>query len=232
MSQSQCVYNVVSKRCRKICPPGKEYVQNHGCRVKCKPYHFRDPGTNKCRPMNVDDDTFIMDSDRKKKKKKKKSRRPKTPRQPKANQHFRRIKDTNGVCRRYLMSDEHFMKKYNGQECDESSLPVDFARTVDAFSVQSVRNSMENPMPRTRIVPYHNSMNRPTKYIKSTRPRLFPFDMSMSHVFKKFKHNQRWKRVRYVAPHGKDQGKGGVYYGILDDGTKIHVKGLKHVRDM
>ena len=70
--------------------------------------------TKQCEPI-VNENGSYMDPDYGKNKK------DRVPRQPKENQHYRRVVDTNGVCRMYLMSDEHFRKKYNGVECDEPS---------------------------------------------------------------------------------------------------------------
>jgi len=50
-------------------------------------------------------------------------------------------------------------------------------------------------------------------------------------VYKEFKYKNRWKRVLYQAPEGKTQGAGGNYYGVLDDGTLVSVKGKKNVKD-
>jgi hypothetical protein len=40
-----------------------------------------------------------------------------------------------------------------------------------------------------------------------------------------------YTRVRYEAPEGKTQGKGGYYYGVTDDGEQVHVKGKKKVQE-
>ena len=50
-------------------------------------------------------------------------------------------------------------------------------------------------------------------------------------VYKEFKYKNRWKRVLYQAPEGKTQGAGGNYYGVLDDGTMVSVKGKNNVKD-
>ena len=39
-----------------------------------------------------------------------------------------------------------------------------------------------------------------------------------------------YTRVRYEAPEGKTQGKGGYYYAVTNDGEQVHVKGKKKVR--